>query len=160
MQKALIFRALVGIKRPKPRVQGISVVLPKLYLGGRSGGCALHTIHGYQEKHSRLARLERFAILLVFLFLRLAVSATGSARLRHLVPHLISLAKRPWVQIHTTFSNKTKTDKTQSPIRFSGRSGGIWSVKNTPINPVESTNLGIKTLFRRRHADGKNAQIL
>ena len=40
----------------------------------------------YQEKYSRLARLERIAILLIFLFLRLAESATGGARLRYLLP--------------------------------------------------------------------------
>ena len=41
-----------------------------------------------REKHSRSARWQRFALLLVFLFLRLASSAAGSARLRHLVPHI------------------------------------------------------------------------
>ena len=36
-QKALIFRVPVGIKKTEtPIFQGISVVLPKLYLGGRS----------------------------------------------------------------------------------------------------------------------------
>ena len=35
MQKALIFRVLLGIKKTEtPIFQGISVVLPKLYLGG------------------------------------------------------------------------------------------------------------------------------
>ena len=39
MQKALIFRVLVGIKKTEtPIFQGISVVLPKLYLGGGDGG--------------------------------------------------------------------------------------------------------------------------
>ena len=39
MKKALNFRVLVGIKKTEtPIFQGISVVLPKLYLGGRSGG--------------------------------------------------------------------------------------------------------------------------
>ena len=35
MKKALIFRVLLGIKKAEtPIFQGISVVLPKLYLGG------------------------------------------------------------------------------------------------------------------------------
>ena len=38
-QKALIFRVLLGIKKTEtPIFQGISVVLPKLYLGGRDDG--------------------------------------------------------------------------------------------------------------------------
>ena len=37
MKKAPIFRVLIGIKKTEtPIFQGISVVLPKLYLGGRS----------------------------------------------------------------------------------------------------------------------------
>ncbi len=43
----------------------------------------------YQEKYSRLARLERIAILLIFLFLRLPSSATGGGRLRNLLPKLL-----------------------------------------------------------------------
>ena len=39
MQKAPIFRVLVGIKKTEtPIFQGISAVLPKVYLGGRSVG--------------------------------------------------------------------------------------------------------------------------
>ena len=41
-----------------------------------------------REKTWSPCSLFRFAILPVFLFLRLAVSATGGARLRHLVPHI------------------------------------------------------------------------
>lgn len=37
MKKALVFRVLLDIKKTEtPMFQGISVVLPKLYLGGRS----------------------------------------------------------------------------------------------------------------------------
>ena len=43
-----------------------------------------------REKHSRLTRLERCVMLLVFLFLRLASSSAGRARLRRLVPHIDS----------------------------------------------------------------------
>jgi len=52
MKKALIFRVLKGIKKTEtPINQGISAVLPKLYLGGASvheGLCFIFTfVFGY-----------------------------------------------------------------------------------------------------------------
>ena len=67
------------------------VIVSKLpVLFGRSDGIRTHD---YQEKYSRLTRLERFVILLIFLLLRLPSSATGGGRLRHLVPHIGTLRK-------------------------------------------------------------------
>ena len=57
---------------------------------GRSDGIRTHD---YQEKYSRLTCLERVVILLIFLLLRLPLSATGGGRLRHIVPQIASRQK-------------------------------------------------------------------
>lgn len=63
MQKSPIFRVLLGIKKTEtPIFQGISVVLPKLYLGGRSDRSRTCGIHIPNVARYQLRYTPKYAI--------------------------------------------------------------------------------------------------
>ena len=88
-----------------------------VFFYGRSVGIRTR---GYQEKYSRLTRLERFVILLIFLFLRLPLSATGGGRLRNLLPKGSDLR-----DLRFRILQIKNTDLLYSRPAFFGRSVGI-----------------------------------